>query len=218
MAKKKNTGKEQEINVAFLGFAEVGKTSIIQKLLGNAFPNNYHPTVFEYYQKRFKMENKNVFLNISDTSGAYAFPAMDRLTISKSDVIALVFSLASVTSFRRVDKIASDIEELAPKKPIIFVGNKSEQKQMWTYTEDLEDYVMCTLNHAYIEMSAKYDDTMVDRLVKLIYEEYEISIGPYTVRKSTRNSVTKLTRKLSQSCKSLWNFNNERSETKDFSI
>ena len=207
MLVKMTSSKQPIIDVLFMGAARVGKSAIIQRLLGNNFSSDYEETVFEYYKHYFDMQGKHedkrkICLNISDTSGVYQFPAMDRLAIQRANVIVLVFDLTCPQSFHHTDKLATKIEEQAPKTPVIFVGNKSELSQSLSNSEEIEDYVVCTLNHAYVEMSAKYDEN-ANKLLKRIYEEHEIAIGPYSVRKNKRNTISKMKRKLSKSCRNL---------------
>jgi len=197
--------RDQEINikVAFMGAAKTGKSSLVQRLIGGDFNQDYEPTVFEFYNHESKLDNNSrVCLQISDTSGAFDFPAMDRLTIQKSDVVVVVFDLTSISSLKHVVRLTNQIKQENPKKAVLVIGNKSDLPYRVVHKKELERHVTCIMHHTYVEMSAKCDGNMSE-LIHRISEEFALSNGPYDVKRSEKPFGAKLKKGLSKSTESL---------------
>ena len=195
--------EEVNIKVAFMGAARTGKSSLVQRLIDGDLNEDYEPTVFEFYNHESKLDNNcRICLQISDTSGAFNFPAMDRLTIQKSDVVVLVFDLTSMLSLKHVVSLANQIKRDNPKKAILVIGNKSDLLNRVAPKKELEYHVTSTMQHTYVEMSAKCDRNMSD-LMHRISEEFELSNGPFNTKKSQKPMSSIMKRKFSKSAENL---------------
>ena len=112
-----------------MGSAKVGKTSIVNRIVGNNFQDKYKPTVYDEYEKEMDSEDGYFVFRLIDTSGTYRFPAMQRLSISKSDIFIVVYKVKDRES---LNEAKNAIEEISVTKravggkgpPIILVGNK----------------------------------------------------------------------------------------------
>ena len=192
------------IKVAFMGAAASGKSSIVQRLIGGRFFEDYQPTVFEFYNSEYKMNKTcRLCLQISDTAGAFSFPAMDRLTIQKADVIVVVFDLTSSSSLKRAEELIKNIKEQHPKKSILVVGNKSDLPHRVSCKKSLDQRLSCSNEHTYVETSAKFDKNVGHELVKKISEEFALSNGPFDVKQSHKPLSAKLKRKFAESTENL---------------
>lgn len=200
--RKKSFKEHDLIKVAFMGAAASGKTSIVQRLVGGHFSEEYEPTVFEFHDFESKTNNLKVKMEISDTAGAFSFPAMDRLTIQKSDVVVIVFDLSSSDSLRHAVLLTKDVKEQNPKKPILVIGNKLDLGIRVTTKSELEYHFTCHLQHSYLETSAKFE-TSCDELIQRISEEFALSNGPYDVKRSRKPLSAKLKRRLSKSTENI---------------
>lgn len=204
--RKKSYNKNDVIKVAFMGAAASGKSSIVQRLIkgdDSHFSEDYQPTVFEFHDFESKAGNTSkVTLQISDTAGAFSFPAMDRLTIQKSDVIVVVFDLSSTESLKHAVIRARDVKEQNPKKPILVIGNKSDLGKRVSSKMELEHHFTCHLQLSYLETSAKYEKIRGE-LIQRISEEFSLSNGPFDVKRSRKPLSAKLKRRLSKSTENL---------------
>ncbi|XP_057290588.1 GTP-binding protein Di-Ras2-like [Hydractinia symbiolongicarpus] len=171
----------KKLRVTLMGGTGVGKSVIARRLIGKEEIDVCKPTIFDYYEEIVEIGEASVFLEINDTSGNFCFPAMDKLTMEHTDIIVIVFSLEELGSFEHAMNILcnSCTEQTLP---VIFVGNKKDKisNRKLPCEENLENYIMCQLNKSYIEMSALHDDA--EKLLRRIYEDYEIAHGPYHVR------------------------------------
>ncbi|XP_066922315.1 GTP-binding protein drn-1-like [Clytia hemisphaerica] len=200
---RKKSFREEFVKVAFMGPGASGKTCIVHRLVGKKFSEEYEPTVFDFYDYESKVDNTcRLSLQISDTAGAFSFPAMDRLTIQKSDVVVVVFDLTSMGSLKQAMKLAKEIRGDNPKKAVLVIGNKSDLALRVAAKKELENTITCNLQMGYCELSAKYDDVSAD-LIPRIAEEFAISKGPYDVKRSRKPLSAKFKRKLSKSTENL---------------
>ncbi|XP_046693687.1 RASD family member 3 [Silurus meridionalis] len=79
--------------VVFLGAAGVGKTSLIARFLHVRFEPQHARTVEELHTLKGDLDGAaRLVLEILDTSGSYALPAMRALRIRTGDTFAVVYA------------------------------------------------------------------------------------------------------------------------------
>jgi small GTP-binding protein len=114
--------------VPFIGDANVGKTSMIARFTTNRFVESSSATVAMsnvHVQLTFGQEQFSV--NIWDTAGQERYRSIVPLYTRGADMIVLVFSLASLDSFRGLDRWLSQIRtEMQLQCPIVVCGNKTD--------------------------------------------------------------------------------------------
>ena len=192
------------IKVAFMGAEASGKSSIVQRLVSGIFFDDYQPTVFEFYNYETTFNNTHRFrLQISDTAGSFSFPAMDRLTIQKSDVIVVVFDLTSLNSLKRAEGLIMIIKNENPNKPILVVGNKSDLPHSVAFKMSLHQRLSFSNQHTYFETSVKFNENAGFDLIKMIVEEFALSKGPFVVTQSQKPLSVKLLKKFAESAENL---------------
>lgn len=114
--------------IAVLGGAKTGKSSLISRFLGQPFEELHNPTVEDYHVGKFYVGETLYHMELTDTSGTFEFPAMERLTMEKADSFIFVYSLDDKLSFERVKsglKKLSEIRDIG-HLPIIVVCNKAD--------------------------------------------------------------------------------------------
>lgn len=166
-------GKEKpkdHLRLVLLGAARVGKTAIVQQLLYNKFPTGYSATVEEMHRAEYEVDGCSLTLEILDTSGAYAFPAMRRLAISRGDYFVLVFSIDNGESFEEVGRLKESIFELrSPEVPMVVVANKSDLSNCRRVSKEIaETVVTIDWEKVYIECSAKTGYNVLDIFTELL--------------------------------------------------
>ena len=181
-------GKKSSIKllrVTFLGSPKVGKSSLIQRVIHKTYTNEYQATIGDYYNHFVRIDGRDLTLEIADTSGENNFPAMEKHATENSDVVVVVFSLDDIDSWHRAITICNNLNSQNPSLPVVVVGNKRDiRNRKCPYKRDIEDYITCVIQKAYVEMSAKKDTT--DLLLRRIYEEYEIVHEPICPKKLTK--------------------------------
>ena len=83
-----------------LGSARVGKTSLVGQFWYAAFSPRYRPTVDDMHMVEMECNGLNLRLDILDTGGSYAFPAMRDLAIKGADGFILVCALDDPASLQ----------------------------------------------------------------------------------------------------------------------
>ncbi|XP_054707939.1 GTP-binding protein Di-Ras2-like [Uloborus diversus] len=174
--------------VVIMGAAGVGKTSIVQQFLYDAFPLNHVPTVEEMHCSVYDIGGSSLTLNILDTSGSYEFPAMRRLAIKTADAFILVYSVDDTESFRYVSTLRELILELRLKEdsvPIVVVGNKSDLEDKRTVRKEIaESVVTIDWENGFVEASAK-DNHNILQIFKTVLAQAHIcyALGPAVERR-----------------------------------
>ena len=73
-----------------MGGARVGKTALISQFMCWGFSARYRPTVEDMHSVELDCNGLDLRLDILDTGGSYAFPAMRALAIKGADGFILV--------------------------------------------------------------------------------------------------------------------------------
>ena len=147
----------------------------------------HKPTVQEMYQRKFRIGNKSIVMEIEDTSGmfAYDFPAMVGLSLRSVDAVLIVFSVTDRESFNQVRKIFSfscctikfqvgqlrDIvmQYSCPDLPMVIVGNKTDEDESREVSKDeAEELIANDWENEYMECSAKFQENIKTIFQKLV--------------------------------------------------
>lgn len=106
-----NVIKEKH-RVVIMGSAFVGKTQIVSQFLYDKFTSRYRQTIEELHRGEYELpDQSSLILDILDTSGAFAFPAMRDLSISTSNGFLLVFSIDNEESWKEVSRLREKVRK-----------------------------------------------------------------------------------------------------------
>lgn len=171
----------QKFTIAVFGDSGVGKTSLINRLVGLKFTLEHIPTVEDFHVKHLAFQNKTCELQIIDTSGTYEFPAMRRVAMDKADALVLVYSLDRHDSFTKLERYMDEIRASKSstkcfEKPVIVVSNKSDLPNMseprFGDKRGLNVHVSLHLQVKYgcfwVDTSAKAGDNVEDAFHKVL--------------------------------------------------
>jgi small GTP-binding protein len=157
-------------HVVVLGGAGVGKSKILARYVHNKFTDKYVPTAEEFHSKKLMLNDRVIMMDIVDTSGINAFPAMRDLALSKATAFVLVYRLDEESSFEALRAIREEIKKArgGADIPTIVVGNMSDRDRQCKDKATMECLVNMDWNHAYVETSAKENiniDTIFEQLM-----------------------------------------------------
>lgn len=170
---------ERSLRIGVLGAKEVGKTSMITRLLKKRFPDKYSPTIETLFRYDIQTsEKKFTKLEILDTAGNFEFPEMLRKAVRSCHAFALVFDLSDpVRTFREVETLRQLIHEerSGESVPIIVIGNKSDSVVMEDVVENtiIDAIVSIDWGCTYLTTSAKCDTNISD-VYKAVCKELDI--------------------------------------------
>lgn len=103
---------KEKHRVVVMGAAFVGKTQIVSQFLYDKFTNRYRQTIEELHRGEYELpDGSSLTLDILDTSGAFAFPAMQDLSISTSNAFLLVFSIDNEESWNEVARLREKVNK-----------------------------------------------------------------------------------------------------------
>jgi small GTP-binding protein len=135
----------QNVKCVVVGDGAVGKTSMMIAYTTDAVVTDYVPTVFDNYSRTLLLDyegrSTQISLGLWDTAGQEDYDRLRPLSYSNTDVMIVVYSIGSKTSFSNVTKKwLPEIQRLNEGKldpmnlgvpllvpiPVILVGNKSD--------------------------------------------------------------------------------------------
>ncbi|ELP84782.1 hypothetical protein EIN_075710 [Entamoeba invadens IP1] len=134
---------ENKILIKLLGVPCVGCTSICTRYTMNIFVENYHQCVIvDYYHKTVTIKDKKYELDIDDSTSTLNFYALTELMIKHSNIIVLVYSIDSKSSFNEMCTILNLVHKTLGVDtlrtiPAVICGNKNdlENKREVSYIE-----------------------------------------------------------------------------------
>ena len=161
------------IKILFLGVSNVGKTSIIKRIINREdykIDLIHDMTIdFDIYLKTFKVEGQLIKYELYDTPGIIGAMNDNLDYIQLSNVIIFVFDLSSRDSFLDMkvyfDKYKEKTKKLNLKNEAIIIGNKLDKRGREVNFEEINDF--CVENNLqFFEMSAKDDKIGYNKLIQ----------------------------------------------------
>lgn len=135
-------------------------------------------------------------VDLLDTAGNLAFPAMRRLSITTAHAFILVYSITSQQSFEEMKKLWTQIKEERSnyqELPCVIVGSMTDLENSrqvekfdtlnWIYDEGFSG--------AFVEVSAKEDENVED-IFRLLLDQSRGGaryMGPLSMRRRSANSL-----------------------------
>ncbi|XP_045211115.1 ras-related protein Rap-2a-like [Mercenaria mercenaria] len=164
--------------VVFLGSTGVGKTSIINQLLYENFPEQHKETLEELHRHVLIFDTMAVEIDILDTSGTHEFPAMRHLAITTGNAFLLVYSVKNQESFANIKFLINEIKEYKQDNDyfILVVANKSDLLKNENKGNALDESVVCfDWEEKFVTISAKTGDN-IKNVLEILKENVEKKI------------------------------------------
>lgn len=127
------TKYDKSIKIILLGDSGVGKTSIINCLLGNGKDKFENDTVsLEYFNYNIKVNNYIIRMKIWDTVGHEKFNSITSNYYKTADVAVFIYAINDMNSFNNINNWFNELKdknnaEIEDKNMIkILVGNKND--------------------------------------------------------------------------------------------
>ena len=185
-------GKNDEIKQLMLttiGSRRVGKTTIVKSLIESMSENIEKPTLVDVYEKNTKLHGAKVNIIINDIKSDNVFAAEQMVLLEKSDVVLIVFSRDSHSTFQHAVDIFNKIKSLQ-NTLTVFIGTKFPKnakigrysKSKWELEEEFKNHY----DFLYFEFS---DHSRGKLILEKLYEEVEIRRGPYYTTVISMNKI-----------------------------
>ena len=144
------------LKVVFLGDAGVGKTSLINALMGISVEINEKPTIQTNQAFSFDTEINDMLFHISiwDTAGQEQYRSITKNYYRDCALAVLVYSITSKDSYDSLQYFINELQNNSFPPPIIFVGNKSDIDEMREVDKQDAFKLQSLPNSCFIETSA----------------------------------------------------------------
>ena len=167
----------EKLRVCLLGCKGVGKTSLVIRLVGGRFVEEYEPTMGEDYRKIMEGEGgEPVLVDFLDGDGDMEFRALWDEWIHMSDAFLILYSVGDFESFEKVrvflERVfwAKDTGDVA----IVVVGHKSDlgEEDRAVDKKEGEEYVGLHEGVLFMEVSAKIGEN-VSKVFEMVIKRYQ---------------------------------------------
>ena len=141
--------------IIFTGDSGVGKTSIINAIMGQKFSEEYEPSIgVDFFSKTIRYKGRLIKLQIWDSAGQEKFRSLIPNYIRGSSLIFLIFDISKKDSFEHLNEWITFITNIE-KGNIVIVGNKIDLKENRIITKEEAEKFCKEKNYDYFEVSAK---------------------------------------------------------------
>ena len=150
--------------IIFTGDSGVGKTSIINSIMGQKFSEEYEPSIgVDFFSKTIRYKGRLMKLQIWDSAGQEKFRSIIPSYIRGSSLIFLIFDITKKESFDHLNEWITFITNIE-KTNIVIVGNKIDLKGNRVITKEEAEKYCKEKNYDYFEVSAK-EGTNINNLL-----------------------------------------------------
>ncbi len=123
-----NDSEKDELKCILLGESGVGKTCLLNALIGLGFnPNEISSISSSYVTKIIKIGDKSYKVNLWDTIGQEEYHSLTKIFIKNSQLVFFVYDITSRKSFEKLDFWYNTTMEILGENAVIgFIGNKED--------------------------------------------------------------------------------------------
>ena len=143
--------------IIFVGDANVGKTTIISRIMDNPFSEVYEPSIgVDFMSKNIKFRGQNIKLQMWDTAGQEKYKGLIPSYVRNSSIVFLVYDVSAKTSFDNIPSWITFIRTIE-NTTLVLCGNKIDLDNREVKKEEGEALAQKE-GLAFFEVSAKTGD------------------------------------------------------------
>ena len=151
--------------IIFCGDAGVGKTSIINSIMGQKFSEDYEPSIgVDFFSKTIRYKGRLIKLQIWDSAGQEKFKSLIPNYIRGSSLIFLIFDVSRKLSYDHLTDWIKFITDIDNSGIIIIIGNKIDKKKKREVNNEEAEKFCKENKYDYFEVSAK-EGTNIDNML-----------------------------------------------------
>ena len=171
--------KRKVIRLSIIGDSKTGKTSIINRYLGQEFSIDMISNIgIDKQEVIKKMKDGNEMkIIIWDTAGQERFHSISSGTIKNSQGIIVCFALNDRSSFDNVLTWLQDVREISSKIPIVLFGNKCDLIEERKVTNEEAKEFADNNEIFYFETSAKDNINIKEGFEKISEDAYSKALA-----------------------------------------
>ena len=170
--------KRKVLRISILGDSATGKTSIINRFLGNDFSLEMISNIgIDKQELLMKMKDGNEMkIILWDTAGQERFRSVSSSTIKNSQGIIVCFSLIDEKSYKNVLSWLQNIRDESTKIPIVLFGNKCDLEDQRKISKEEAEQFAHRHGIPYFETSAKENINLKEGLDRIVEDAYQKAI------------------------------------------
>ena len=150
--------------IIFVGDIAVGKTSIINVLMGQKFVTDYEASIgVDFFSKTIKYKGKIIKLQIWDSAGQEKFRSLIPNYIRGSSLVFIVYDISNKKSFENLQTWVNFVNNIENSN-IVIVGNKIDLNDKREVTNEEGQKFCQEKNYEFFEVSAKEDKNLNEML------------------------------------------------------
>lgn len=168
--------------IAILGYRSVGKSSLTIQFVEGQFVDSYDPTIENTFTKLITVNGQEYHLQLVDTAGQDEYSIFPQTYSIDINGYILVYSVTSIKSFEVIKVIHGKLLDMVGKVqiPIMLVGNKKDLHMERVISYEEGKALAESWNAAFLESSAKENQTAVDVFRRIILEAEKNRWGRFT--------------------------------------
>lgn len=157
--------------VVLIGNAQVGKTSIVRRLINKEFGENYIETVgAAFFSYTYTFENQTILLQIWDTAGQEKYQSLGPIYYRNSAAAIVVFDHTDIESFHDLSNWINAFHGSASDSAKIYiVGNKNDLEDHQVTSSQAQQYAEEN-KYEFFSVSAKTGNN-IERLFQTIAQQ-----------------------------------------------
>ncbi len=150
--------------IIFTGDSGVGKTSIINVLMGQKFSFEYEASIgVDFFSKTIKYKGKIIKLQIWDSAGQEKFKSLIPNYIRGSSLVFIVYDITNRKTFDNLQNWIDFINNIENSN-IVIIGNKIDLENDRQVTTEEGEKFCNEKNYEFFEISAK-DNTNLNTML-----------------------------------------------------
>ena len=191
--------KPVTFRIILIGNAQVGKTSIVQRLVNREFFDHYEETVgAAFFTYTHTIEGQPILLQIWDTAGQEKYQSLGPIYYRNSSAAIAIYDQSDPDSFKILpDWILAFKESANVASQIFVVGNKNDLQEV-VPQQQAEDFAEEN-GYKFFSVSAKTGQN-IDRLFQTVAQELHSIESTALVQATSINSSKNIDSKRSGCC------------------
>ena len=155
--------------IIFVGDPNVGKTTIISRIMDNPFIDAYvQPIGVDFMSKNIKYKGQNIKLQIWDTAGQEKYKGLIPSYVRNSSIVFAIYDVSVKTSFDNIPKWITFIRTIK-NTTLVLCGNKIDLSNREVKKEEGEELAKKE-EIAFFEVSAKTNENIKSMFYNVVVE------------------------------------------------
>ncbi|KAI5688626.1 ADPribosylation factor family [Leishmania braziliensis] len=185
----------RKFKLVLLGESGVGKSSVVQRLMRNAFSARPHSTVgASFFRYTCSVaDGTAVHFDIWDTAGQERFRSLAAMYYRGAAAALVVFDIVSADTYERAKHWARELHINSPETLVMLVGNKKDLESERQVPVEEAQQCAAEMGAMYHETSARSGDGVQEAFhavaVKLIETNSSVNVREGGVLGHTENAV-----------------------------